>query len=68
MQKYYFEHAQTLSMVLYLGAQADALAALVALEECGLPEALIGAVSAGKEGQAYVMLVCLFVFDIKIIF
>ena len=36
------------------------LAALVALEERGLPEALKDAVSAGRERRAYVMLVCLF--------
>jgi hypothetical protein len=38
------------------------LAALVVLEERRVPEALLDAGSAGREGRAYVMLVCLFVF------
>jgi hypothetical protein len=36
------------------------LAALVVLEERGFPEALIDAVSAGREERAYVILVCYF--------
>jgi hypothetical protein len=55
-----FGHSKTLGKVLNSGAQANALAAVVALKEFGVPDALIGTVSAGRGRRAYVKLVCIY--------